>query len=687
VFAPSLAAEPLSMSLAAVSAAAGQSVAVLQQSLRVLNNGAGQLDYQASFRTTSGGAWLSVTPVEGRVSATAPASVSISANPAGLAAGTYSGLVTLTAAAADQQVFVPVTLTVNARQQTIVLSQSGLAFRTAAGAIPAPQTFAVINGGAGVMNWSLRTETLGGGNWLEAAPATGASQGGGPASPVEVRVRPEGLDPGDYYGRVEVIAPGAGNTPQALSVALTVLARDAGIAPDVRPTGLLFLGGAGTPPPQTVLISNLGTTPAPFRSSRLAESGAPFFTYQPAEGTVGQREPLVMQVFAQSPTPGIQRGRITLDFGGTTRIIEVVLVVPPGPAAAGREVRAAASRQADCSPSSLAVVLTLLGQQFFVRAGAPVPVEVKVADNCGSLLTSGSVVASFSNGDAPLNLVALGDGRWSGTWQPGTRETQVRVTVTAENAARSLRGMTESSGGIAAAALAPVVGAGAVLNSASYVLRGPVAPGSLISIFGERLATYEQGANPPLPTELGEALVVMGGLPLPVLYASPGQINAIVPFEVSVNTTHQLIVRRGRLLAVPEPVAVAPAQPAVFTLNQTGAGQGLVFRSSGQLADAAAPAAPGETVVIYCAGLGAVSPPVVAGRTAPSSPLSTVVAPVTVTIGGRAAQVSFAGLTPGFTGLYQVNVVVPEGIAGGEAVPLVIGTAGQTSLPVSMGVR
>jgi uncharacterized protein (TIGR03437 family) len=236
-------------------------------------------------------------------------------------------------------------------------------------------------------------------------------------------------------------------------------------------------------------------------------------------------------------------------------------------------------------------------------------------------------------------------------------------------------------------ALAPVIGSGAVLNSASYVLRAPVAPGSLISIFGERLASFSEGANAPLPTELGESLVVLGGYPLPVLYVSPGQINAIVPYDLSVNTSHQLLVRRGRLLAVPEPITVAPAQPAIFTLNQTGSGQGLVFRTTGQLADSGGAAAVGEAVIIYCAGLGAVSPGVTAGQAAPAEPLSRVTAPVTVTIDGREAELIFAGLTPGFTGLYQVNAVVPAGAASGNAVPVVISTSGQVSPPVTMAVR
>jgi adhesin/invasin len=95
----------------------------------------------------------------------------------------------------------------------------------------------------------------------------------------------------------------------------------------------------------------------------------------------------------------------------------------------------------------------------------------------------------------------------------------------------------------------------------------------------------------------------------------------------------------------------------------------------------------GETVVIYCTGLGAVSPAVKEGSPASATPPSTTVNPVTVTIGGKAAQVAFSGLTPGYAGLYQVNAVLPSGIATGDAVPVLISVAGQTSPPATMAVK
>jgi adhesin/invasin len=85
--------------------------------------------------------------------------------------------------------------------------------------------------------------------------------------------------------------------------------------------------------------------------------------------------------------------------------------------------------------------------------------------------------------------------------------------------------------------------------------------------------------------------------------------------------------------------------------------------------------------------LGGVDQPVSVTQPAPTSPLSNAVGAVTVTIGGQKATTSFAGLTPGFTGLYQINAVVPGGVAPGDAVEVTISVAGQVSPVVSMSVR
>jgi uncharacterized protein (TIGR03437 family) len=182
--------------------------------------------------------------------------------------------------------------------------------------------------------------------------------------------------------------------------------------------------------------------------------------------------------------------------------------------------------------------------------------------------------------------------------------------------------------------------------------------------------------------------VTLAGRSLPLAFVSENQINALMPYDVPVNTRLQLLVRRGNSYTAPEPVLVAPAQPAIFSLDQTGSGQGHIYVAPGQvLAGPAAPARPGDVLVIYCAGLGAVNPAVAAGQSAPSSPLARTVDPVTLTIGGVEAEVFFSGLAPTFAGLYQVNAIVPAGVAPGDAVPVVLSVAGQSSPPVTMAVR
>ncbi len=92
-------------------------------------------------------------------------------------------------------------------------------------------------------------------------------------------------------------------------------------------------------------------------------------------------------------------------------------------------------------------------------------------------------------------------------------------------------------------------------------------------------------------------------------------------------------------------------------------------------------------VIVYCTGLGVTQPGVAPGQGAPSAePLARVVAPVTATVGGVTAPVQFAGLTPGFVGLYQVNVQIPSGVPSGSA-PLVLTQSGVASNTVTLVVR
>jgi adhesin/invasin len=224
-----------------------------------------------------------------------------------------------------------------------------------------------------------------------------------------------------------------------------------------------------------------------------------------------------------------------------------------------------------------------------------------------------------------------------------------------------------------------------------------LAPGAVISIYGNRLAeSTAQAQTIPLPPQLVDTQVYVAGggaglLNLPLYYVSQNQVNALIPYEVSVNTTLQLLVQRGNTYSVPVQINMARAEPAVFSTSGAPGAAGLiqVYPASGgqpYFASASAPAHAGDTIVLYCTGLGAVSPGVGDGA-APGQQLSNTVSAAQLTVGGQSAQVNFAGLTPGFAGLYQVNGVVPAGTPTGANVPVRVAIDGQTSPVVTLAIQ
>jgi uncharacterized protein (TIGR03437 family) len=113
------------------------------------------------------------------------------------------------------------------------------------------------------------------------------------------------------------------------------------------------------------------------------------------------------------------------------------------------------------------------------------------------------------------------------------------------------------------------------------------------------------------------------------------------------------------------------------------AAQAAITHADGTLVSSASPAAVNETVVVYCTGLGPVSGPMVTGAPASSTSLQpTTPQPATATLGGVPATVSFSGLTPGFTGLYQVNIQVPANTAPGSLLTIAIGGGMAPAVPL-----
>jgi uncharacterized protein (TIGR03437 family) len=295
---------------------------------------------------------------------------------------------------------------------------------------------------------------------------------------------------------------------------------------------------------------------------------------------------------------------------------------------------------------------------------------------------------NLSNGDPAVELTPLPGSVWTGTVTLKTGAAgPVEISVNGEvgNQKTLLNALQMNVG---PDSTQPVLSPNGVSSVASYAPQAAMAPGSLINIYGHRLTgSNAQFSGFPLPMELAGTQVLIQGKALPLISVSDSRIIAQVPYDVTVDADAQLIVQRGWTQSAPETLAVAPAQPAVFTVNQQGSGQAVAtVGNTANLADSMHPVKAGDALVIYCAGLGAVSPPVANGAAAAAAPLSQTGIP-TVTIGHKPARVLFSGLTPGFAGLYQVNVTVPADVTPGDEVPVVIGIAGQTSPVVTISVR
>jgi uncharacterized protein (TIGR03437 family) len=211
-----------------------------------------------------------------------------------------------------------------------------------------------------------------------------------------------------------------------------------------------------------------------------------------------------------------------------------------------------------------------------------------------------------------------------------------------------------------------------VVNGVTFELApSTVAPGAIFNIYGFNLAPVVVAASAvPLPTSLGSpgVEVLVNGRLAPLYFVSPGQINAQVPWETEAGQT-QVVVRRGGSSSRPAILMVQPAEPSLFALSGAGFGPAIAVRgTNGRLVGADNPPAPGEVVILYASGLGPVDPPVPTGGTGSIAVLSRATRPQRALLNGVPAGVQFAGVAPGFVGLFQINLQLPETYSPGDVV-------------------
>jgi hypothetical protein len=645
------------------------------QTLVLNEGGGGALLYQASIVAQNPPAfWISgITPSFGEIGPFSPVFLQVTVNTQGLAVGSYHQIIQITSPAGS--INVPVSLFVANQGSILGLNVTGLHFPVAQGSSTSPpQTVTVQNLGDPGTTVSWTADMPYGSSWLTLGGATGIAT---PANPGTLSLTPNSaaasLPAGASYALVRVSDPNSLNSPQYVVAMLDVEPASSPLLSGILPSGLTFTTASGAPSAQVISVYTSSSTPSAFEVSATTADGVSWLAANATTSTASAQAlgQVSVSVNAATLAPGVYTGGVNIAIGGVLRTENVTLIVAP----------------ATCTPSSLALTPTSVPNNFVLAAGYPAPLMIQLQDNCGNLIANGSAVASFSNGDAALPLVAGSQaGTYSATWQPGTATSSMTITITA-SAPCCGTATTQLIGAVNANAVAPptLVPNGALnifFNVADADLYGgALAVGDVAQVYGTGLASAASGTSVPLPPQMNGTFMLVGNLNATFFYLSSTLLNVLIPFELTANQEYQAVVGSNGAFTLPETIDVVPFQPGIAAFSD---GSIIAQHSDYSLVTASSPGKPGENLVIYLAGMGATNPSVPSGDLTPSQLVPVTVQP-TLTIDGQSANIGYAGLTPTGVGLYQINFTVPTNSRLGN-VSLIVnqdGVTDATTLPVA----
>jgi uncharacterized protein (TIGR03437 family) len=612
--------------------------------------------------------WLSLSAGNGLT----PALVELSADPAGLAPGLYQQGIEVRSGA--QRRNVAIAFSVGGGNDLLEVTPRGLAFDFQVGSIKASKkSFYVVNSGAQPAPWNI---ALGNGakpDWLSINPSSGTTASG-QAFPVELTINPAGLAEGEYSSLIRVDA-GDGISRFA-TVVVHVRPPTAGPQPQVNPAGLTLQAPAGTSTPVGTVVQLTEPSGLAVKYQVRAAPASAWLSVIATQGQIaaGAAASLTIRANPTGLTAGAYRGEVVVDFTeGNTRVVPVLFIVRPAPG------------PSSCVEDSKFVNLTSPPPGFQASTGTPLAVDVEVRDGCGSPVNGLSPAIEFSDYESSVTLMGIGGGRYVGTWTPQTAAQQVTAAVMLPGA------QPASATGTVAAENRPWIGRGGVVNGADFVSRQAVAPGSIVSLFGDALAASTATAGRvPLPTTLTRTSVLINGTAAPLFVAFPQQINLQVPFEAAARSTVDIVVNANGRLTTPESVAVAESQPAIFELPSSfdGPDRAAAINQDGTLNSTNNPAASGSVITVFLTGQGPLTAAVATGAAAPPSPnLALASLAASATLDGKSVALEFVGLTPGFVGLLQANVRLGQIAAEQGAAALTITVGDQTAIPLSVSVK
>jgi uncharacterized protein (TIGR03437 family) len=575
-----------------------------------------------------------------------------------------SGSVQIVPAAATGYATLTIPVTINGAGTgtgSVVVTPSSLAISGFIGSATAATQNLSITSSDPLASHSFFVTATSVGNWLTVSASTGIT----PSTLVVGANLSTITTPGSYSGQITIIPQtGLGaNVPITIPVTLTVTAQ---FTVTLTPTSLSLTSaaGSGTPATGTVQVAASAGNPA-FTPTVTTGDGGSWLSVTSSSTTL----PATLTVTA-NPTglaQGTYSGNIAIVSGGTT-VANIPISFAVVPAA-----------NIQLSPS----VLTFAHQ---TTTGTNPPAQTVQVTSSGATLNFSATATSSGNwlsvtpasGTTPgtlsvsVNPTGLQPGSYQGSISvssPGALNNPQTLNVTLTVATPTLPQVSSILNG---GSLAPTV----------------AVPGLIFSIFGSDLgpatpssATVSGGA---IDTTLGGVRVLFDGIAAPLLYVSANQINGVMPFELFGRFTTRMQVEYRSQRSREIELRVSDSGPGIFTFDVRGSGQGAVLNQNGTINSSSNPEARGSVIVIYATGLGQTNPSSVTGRVATTT--ARPLAPVTVRIGGREAQVVYAGAAPGLIGgAAQINAVIPADAPTGPNVPVEI-QAGSSSSQANVTV-
>lgn len=399
-----------------------------------------------------------------------------------------------------------------------------------------------------------------------------------------------------------------------------------------NPANLPDLLAAGSP----IIVALSVTGPAGLLGSHFVVA-----TGVASDGSILIADP--SPVFAQTNLNGWLNGFSTQGAAVRATVAGALRLLPRTPASAGFTILAALAPDLESPAGSC-------GGVFGFPAIAAVPALTRTQ--------SGSVYWQACDGSQPvyqLNFAATGvvSGIFTDLASPGRQNTVAASGPVSLSIARN-------SGVWTLLPLQLAVSQSGIVNAASFT--ADVAPGGLAAIFGSGF--------PPDPSRLQ---IRVGGVPATILAATPFQTNFVIPPGLPAGQQPIDVTGPGGTASLT--LNVTAIAPELFTLGQQ---QAAALNQNGTVNSPQNPARRGETVVLFATGLGV---------TVAQDQYQVAQEPVSVSLNGRVLRPAFAGLTPGFIGLYQVNVAIPADLAPGLGVPVVLSQAGQQGVPANLSVQ